>query len=448
MFVILKKTVFLILFSISGLVSQSAADAYDIYFDSQNSGVKAAAMGGAFGAVADDYGAVLVNPAGLTRNRKISLHLSGRYNNREINSDYLDSQSAVRDNSAGLSGVTLIFPYPVYRGSFVLALGYEEIKNYDRKSAINAFDTLANEYEIQYQYLDGTVVPPFYMKDVQRLEDISQQGGLDAWSAAAAIDLAENFSAGLTLIYLHGRLDYKNSYGQYDIHNFYNDASLGQDVDIVGGVREDHYALSGWEANAGFLYAFSPTFRLGFNARIPFSFEVSEDYTDLMTIRFDDPEDQPIRDYPRDEFKGSYGYRFPFTFSLSAAKRWNNLLLSVQADYQDWSLLTVTGGGDLDDALETVFFWRGGAEYGFADRFFIRAGYYYAASPEKNPEEFPARRIYSGGIAWKFGEVSAMNISAIYHETDRVSPGDDIMPANAILSETDLTVRLDFQYSF
>ena len=122
----------LIIFGATGF-AQNAFDAVRIVQDENGFGARALSMGGAYAGVADDYTAIYWNPAGLADLNKSQFygevsHL--QYNNSATFKDNLTDES---QNYTRLRSLGYAFPLPTTRGSFVMALGYNRVKDFDQQ---------------------------------------------------------------------------------------------------------------------------------------------------------------------------------------------------------------------------------------------------------------------------------------------------------------------------
>ena len=426
--------------------SQNSRDAIEFQLGQSFTGVKAIALGDAFNSVADDYSAMYWNPAGLTQEKKITLAFSGRYISVNTGSIYASKHGQKTSNDIQVNNLSLIFPYPVFRGSLVFSVAYGRGNNYLQALTLAAFDTHPNDYKIEYQYSDGTKITPFYMENIDRSEDIDQRGSLDKWSFGVALDISPEMALGISLHLISGQMFYQNNYAQSDVLDLYNDPALGQDVDVVSGTRSLDYNISGYDLTIGALVRPGNDFRIGFNAQIPLNFSVEEKYSDLMSIIFDDPLDIPITNDEREKSSANYSYEYPVTFSLGISKLFGPLLLTSQADFQKWSDFS-SGGGE-DSQLSDVFFIRFGGEYSISQFLFLRAGYYTVNNPIDNVSRYPRLHVYSIGSGFFVTKKLAIDIALTYSNRNFISPGDDILPQNADIEEKIINGLFELNYRF
>ena len=184
----------LISFLYGGFLSaQNAADAIYILDNEIGFSARAIGMGGAYTAIAEDYSAIYWNPAGLAQVRKTELWLglSHLYLNSDINfngSKSSSSVSATKFNSFGL-----VFPVPTYQGSLVFALGYQKVKDFDYT---NEYKGISDKGSGSLTFYSDPNNPDstydFWGKDVQKQGLVTDDGSLNQWSFAGAIDVSPN----------------------------------------------------------------------------------------------------------------------------------------------------------------------------------------------------------------------------------------------------------------
>ncbi|MDP6985254.1 MAG: hypothetical protein QGG05_19420 [Candidatus Latescibacteria bacterium] len=94
-------------------------------------GVRSMAMGGAFVGVADDFTAVFWNPAGLAQIQQREIYVGLNRNGFE-NQSSMDGVSATANvNNTHFGSLGAVFPWPVARGSFVIAAGINRVSDLD-----------------------------------------------------------------------------------------------------------------------------------------------------------------------------------------------------------------------------------------------------------------------------------------------------------------------------
>ena len=449
-----KLIIIYLFFTFFFIASTQVNEAVDIGVNTEGNGVRALYMGGAYTAVADDFSALLWNPAGLSQVKKVELEISLHYLNRQVTTGYADEYNTESLSNIKLSSLAFVYPYPVYRGSLVFAIAFQRVKNYDMLTKYAAFDTSQNDYPIEYVYADGSPVNPFYMQDVYRSELISESGSLKKWSIGAAIDLASKFSAGFGLHLYTGNYDYKNEFSQFDINNEYQSVALGQDVEKITGIRDFTYDFYGFEIGFGFLYHLTDYWKLGGRIDYPLSFYVTEKYLEQNSIYFDDPiNDLPILDYLVYDGEDEYIYNYPMKFSLGSSYYLGNLLLSCQVDYRNWADLEIKENDKTlditDNNLGEEIDYRVGAEYLFSTiGLSIAAGLHNHVSPVIDEYHNSDINTYSFGLGYIFSRSLALNMGAFYSEYNDHSPGDDIMPQTASREFKKFDFRLGLKYHY
>lgn len=86
-----------------------------------------AGMAGAYIGAADDVHALIYNPAGLARVRRIDLSLGFQYNDDRVTNVFYGSPNETSSSSTALDALAAAYPVPTYRGSLVIAGGVYRI---------------------------------------------------------------------------------------------------------------------------------------------------------------------------------------------------------------------------------------------------------------------------------------------------------------------------------
>jgi len=327
-------------------------------------GARAMGMGGAFLAVGDDYTASYWNPAALAQIRRFEVlgslsHLRSQNDAAGAGLLFEDKTSFTRINALGFA-----YPVPTYRGSLVFSVGYNRLKPYDSNFNFEFFNNTP----------DDSVT--------QRWTEL-EEGSLNNWTFAGAVDVAPNFSVGLSLNLWSGKDDYQFSFVEQDNLDLFTFRDFRQDDNIVS-------EFSGFNVKLGGLYRLNSNMRLGATIATPTTLTVTENYTSNDETNFDDGSDDVFSD------EGSFEYkiRSPFVFGGGASMNFAGLLVAGSAEYIDWSQIRYTEDPPVDGLSKNeaneqlardyreVIRLRAGAEYtipllGLQ----VRAGYYLDPSP-------------------------------------------------------------------
>jgi len=296
-------------------------------------GSRALGMGGAYIGVADDYSASFWNPAGLTQIRRLEgfgtltyaqnkneadlisvrtfdKQQQGRLYNLRTGFNTDDDLTSTRVNSIGLA-----YPVPTYQGSLVFSLGYHRIKPFE--ASLN-FGELQNDTP-----LDSVT---------QRWSEL-EEGSLNNWVFAGAVEIAPSFSLGAALNVWSGTDDYHLSFIESDD---FIAAGVPLDLYTFDKFRIDNTltsSFSGYNLKVGGLYRPISNFRLGFTIGSPVTYTVKDEWRENDRTTFDDNTVEEGTD------SGSFEYkiRSPFSFGAGASLNVANLLLAGSIDNNDWS---------------------------------------------------------------------------------------------------------------
>jgi len=146
-------------------------------------GTHAAAMAGAYTAVANDYTGLHYNPAGLASMKRMELSVSARWSRRCNDAEFSGSDPvSTCDEHITLDHLGVAVPLPVYRGGVTIAAGYQHIDDFDQPYA-------------------SSISPVRY--------DVSEDGGVNAWSFGFGVKLSRHFSGGMSLDLLRGTENYE-----------------------------------------------------------------------------------------------------------------------------------------------------------------------------------------------------------------------------------------------
>jgi len=362
-------------------------------------GTRYIGMGGVGVAFANDAYALVYNPAGLAKVKRIELALgmshqrfgneTGRPSGAKLLPSYYLSGKKIQSNTR-FSSAGLVFPVPTYRGSLVFGLGVNRVASFDKV------------FKYTYGFSSGEL--PFAD------ELISESGGIYVWSLGGAIDISPNISLGLGLNYWDGKENYGLKRDQ--IYVAYGDTfTVVYDDEI-----SDDY--SGFNAKFGILIQPNKYLSFGGTLDSPVWLTIDEEYilrTDSMSS---DPSDSFIyyieeTGYPR------YKITHPYSFSFGGALNFKNLLLSGDFNYTDWTQLDYREGVDIGeknrnvkDFYREVFRWHIGAEYVIPQlSAMVRAGYYSDPFPFESKSLKTDRQYFSLGLGFLIDKVMTLDIA-------------------------------------
>jgi long-subunit fatty acid transport protein len=334
--------IILVLYLCLNAFSQSTYDAVRIMDQQTGFGARPLGMGGAYLAVAEDYSAVYWNPAGLAQIKNPEFWL-GISNSRFANDIIYQESASEADNTATkFTSLGLVFPVPTYQGSLVFALGYQKTKDFEyanRFSGISSLGPAAGVNNLSFSGVDPNnpeAVYDFFGEPVQKEGYVTDEGSLEEWAAAGAIDVSPNISLGLTLIYQSGSSDYYDEFNQWDdLNNF---QIFPADFSSYYEQRILFSKYSSFNMRFGSLFHLGRFAKIGLGIEIPQSINVKEDYVFDSQLTFDDGYVEPFEDSDQ-ENSGTYEYdvKVPFKFSGGLSFTHRNFLLSGSAEYVDWT---------------------------------------------------------------------------------------------------------------
>ena len=336
-------------------------------------GTRAMGMGGAFVGVADDFTAVFWNPAGLAQMARREVHVAFLRNAVTNDARLGETPATAEVSNTRFGSLGLVYPYPVQRGSFVLAAGFNRVKDFDWALATHGF------------------LPA----DSLRAEDyFIHEGELSMSSVAAAIDVSPSVSVGVTLSLTSGGDDAANEFISIDSEDYFLERRF---IDTEYFVDEYQTAFSVLLGAMVRVPREEPRLRLGAT--------MSGGTTHLIryTRRFTPGGDFTLIEYDNGsvtrggsaEESGSYKIALPFEFGLGMSYRpVPSLLIAGSAHLAEWSQSEYQGRDEMglraDASFETqyadVLRYHLGVEWRIpAIAVDVRAGYYTDPLPFVGP---------------------------------------------------------------
>jgi long-subunit fatty acid transport protein len=491
----MKRAIIFFLFMIFVTAFTAKAQIVEDALRLSNSGnmvsVRSAGMGNAFVGLANDASALYWNPAGLgqLRMREFSIGLS----NVGVNNDasMFGVTTSGSENGTSLTSLSLAIPFPVARGSFVVAAGYNRLLDYTgtlqmdvfnpqssiQRSLYNEFQeddfawnlgledvNLFNEYEA-----DSVNHPPLWLSipvanRMQQTIDQYETGGLNQWSFGGSIEVAPNAMVGVSLNILTGSYRYQRSFVEEDINNVYQDVIVGIDdaarTDFRSLELEEEWQqdISGWNMRFGFLYNLDDKARFGVAVQTANMITVNEDYSKTGYSHFADAN----LSYDLNVDNNNYDITTTPVYSFGAS--WTPIsFATLSGDFEivDYSNLEFGETNNFDATplnrdIRKLFRatnnFRLGAEFNVPGTdLYLRGGFGYRYSPweaDKDKPEYDIKTI-SAGVGYEFENNFALQAAYTmtnyqtfsYNYTD---PDIDV-PLSAFLVDQDINVsRLMF----
>jgi hypothetical protein len=333
----------LVLMPIAGTRAQFYYDPIVVYeAATENSvlpGARAAGMGGAQMAAGMDGSVLWYNPGLLTRISRSEL--SGTLTHQKFtNETILGGSGSMPDadvSNTRLGSLWGTYKVPTYQGGMVIGFAVNRVKSFDRI--------------FRYASSPGWLDNSYALAGWGGGED--ETGSLWAWSFGGAIELSPRASVGMSLDIFDGDDDWNFFFDSTDVFNAYR-------YSYSHTINDDYTGVSG---KIGFNYDLESNISLAGVIGFPTSITVDQE-SELYEY------DNVNLDY-RDYGTSSYRYTLPFWLGLGAQVRLEDLTLTGDVSFMDYSQLQYRSG--LEDIAglnqtakryydETVTF-RVGAEY-------------------------------------------------------------------------------------
>ena len=467
-----KSTILIltIIFSVS-LQAQTVEDAYRYSQDDLNGTARFSAMGGAFGALGGDLGAIFINPA--SSSVYLSSSASGTLNWNRLNSDYQLNNSPFRNQRSqfDISNLGGVFVFNNNSGSdwrkIAVSAAFTTKATYDESFRVNG--TSANS--ISDYFLSFT--EPDLSLDLLQTQEGESVSDLYQF-------LGNNYGFGLqqALLGFQGYvLDYDpdatgNPYvslispGTFDQRYIYNSTGINGKFTFNASTQYRDFLNIGVSVNAHFLNYENATEYQEFNsnpnsettevyfgnslytngegfslqvggiAKLTEEIRVGASYESPTWLNVREETTQYIEtNSPQDEFVSvypdvinvypEYQLRTPGNLTASFAYVFGKSgLISFDYSYKDYRNMHFKSResvnfDDLNRNIENVYTnsssYRVGTEYRF-NKLSLRLGYRMEGSPFADAyDRIGDRNVYSGGLGYSFGSV---NLDLAYTRSD------------------------------
>ena len=433
------KSIFVVLLLISSQqLAQNFNDALRLSDPEILTSARALGMGNAFTSISNDFTASLFNPAGFALIKKSEFSGSLNYSSFKNDAQFFSRSTNYSRTSSNFNQVGFAFPLPTYRGSMVLAFGYNNFKDFNRAMKFSGFnsgsnsmiqnlaydnDDIAYELGLSYPVYDNDdkylYDDTFINGKLQQSGSIIQEGGLNSWLFSGALEIQENIFVGLTINIINGDFKRSRDYWEEDANNNYPVQLLLDPNDPATADFQSFYFkdiirwdVSGWNGTLGILAKMDNNINIGATIKFPKSLTIKEAYFVDAYAEYGTGKkyvlDPPI------ESQIEYDIKTPFEFAVGASYVVQEMTLSFDANFIDYTRMKFSEGFDfrsrenknteIMDLMKSVLNLNAGVEYvlpltGIA----VRAGFIYMPSPFKDDTSEYDKKFFTAGIGFKSG---------------------------------------------
>jgi hypothetical protein len=347
------------------LYAQNEVDALRQAQRGNGIGARALAIGPAYSAISDDYAAVFFNPAGLGQIKRFEATLGFDFFDYSTNALYLNTSNAAAKSGNTLNSIGLVLPFPTYQGSFVVAVGYNRLQNFRAVQNVSAFNpsgsisdwflSFTPRFDAQQRILltdvgalafnhylmsdrNGQYVDPLINRgQVFQRSDLLEDGGSNAFSISAAIEVAPALFIGATLNIISSYYTFSRDFSEHDDNHVYpNFISLTLSESF-------ETRTSGANLKAGLLYRPDSHWRLGLTLQIPSQLSLKDEFNTSLQTRYERPPEGATRAVFNDALpKGALEYQLqtPWIFGASFSFEESFFTLGAEVSYRDWTQLS------------------------------------------------------------------------------------------------------------
>ncbi len=434
--IFISSIAFVLLLNFQLIFAQNYNDALLLSEPGLITGARALSMGNSFTSLSNDFSGVLFNPAGIGLIKKTELSLGMGYNSFYNTTTFFNNQSFADNNTVNFDQFGLILPLPTIQGSWVFAIGYSLVKDFNRTMEFNGFNSentsmvqeLTGEYneqipitnDLRLAYEIRNPQTEDYIRDTTLINGllnqsggINKKGNINKWSFATSIEIAKGFFVGATFNILSGNYKSDRDYWEDDTQNYY-----GSSLELVpgDGTTRDfqtfylndviEWDLSGWDSHVGVLYNWNDWFRFGASIKFPSYFTVNENFLVNANSTFGTGNEYSLSPAINDPIE--YDIKTPFEYAVGASA--NILILTVSGDIKiiDYTQMEFIEGFDyeyrnarqkeIDNLFTTTLNYHVGTELKIPFLpVFARVGAMYMESPYvDDPVEFDKKYLTAG----------------------------------------------------
>jgi hypothetical protein len=418
-----------------GVWAQNEQDALRFSQTFYGGSARSVGMGGAFGALGGDFGALSTNPAGIAMYRQGEFSITPSFGSITNQALFLGNNTNDSQYKSGINQFGFVLPFGSRSGieegsnKVVFGFGYNRLKDFsgnivmqgvnNQNSLVDEFVYTANIYDDWDPFTDGLAWET-YLIDYDSIAgvfysdfDVSGYGQDQRRSVNTRGSLGEFiFSMGANLshkLYVGGsfgiqRAEYEETWTHYesdpdDIIDYFNAFSWRNNLYTTG---------RGFNAKLGFIARPVEYIRIGGALHTPTFFKMNDDFTSVMETDLDDGE--PIHEY---DAYGEYTYEIttPFRAIGSLAFMIKQMgLISIDYEYVDYASARLIGSDydffeenqAISNRYRAASNIRLGGEVHFGP-LFLRGGYALYGTPyvSGEPNDIQVYQAISGGLGYR-----------------------------------------------
>lgn len=461
--------------------SQFPEDALRLSMPGIGVGTRALGMGTAYTAVASDFSAIYWNPAGLAQLKYGEFMGAMTFPSVKDEGTFFGNTMSTTASGPYLGALGFAAPFPVTRGSFVVALGFTRDNSFVNGLEYEGFNPSYSYIQDsapdgqQYGvYLDDNLAYQLYLADLDTVNgvfaspirdrvtqraQVTESGGINAWSLGGAIDLAYNFSFGVTLTYHAGSYTYDRRYieedrgGIHEVFPFDPTRSGFSSLTVNEFIEDD---ISGFSTRFGVHYR-GDFLRFGLAAATPTWYSVKETFgVSNATATFDDGSVEPAAVRFSTQYYTEYDVTTPWVLSGGLAISLGDLLVvSGSADMRDYSTMKFSNAtpelqamnSDIQKAFRTTVNLRAGAELLIPlTTIRLRGGAMLLPSPYKDDPEQYDRKYITGGIGILFGGNVMLEAAYAYGWWESFRANDAASDVTEVITSQTAMIGLSYRF--
>ncbi len=383
-------------------------------------------LAGAYSGVAEGFGALYSNAAGLGQTKTILVHATFTQSSVTNHVNFFNRNSVHDKKSVLLNGIGVIVPVPTDRGSLVFGFGVNRVKDYSNSLFINQFINTPGD-SVTWEF--------------ERLED----GGLYQTSFAGSIEMAPGLFVGGAVNFYSGSNNltwfFLEEDEPYNLWSF-SDSTSTEWLDTK---------MHGVNVSASFFYKSGKGINIGGSIESPLTIRATEnwEYIDEMAYQNDPVYLDSIFTYS-DNGEFEYKITKPWKLRGGISFKAGPLLLTADGTYQMYQNIKYNSeppeGNQIEvnrwirHDLRNVLDWAVGGELAIPNSpVTIRAGYSVKPSPWKDDDNDRSILAFGGGI--KLTDIMTLNAAYTYTSWKGSAFNVATMPAHEYDSRFDVVTE-------